>query len=85
MSTGVASERIETARSVNREEFNTLRGKLFQAIEAFGLPAQQERAAKGVIRDVTWQSQAAMESALQGQYKGNGTGAPARNGRARTG
>lgn len=81
----MTSDRIDIARAVNREEFNTLRGKLFQAIEAFGLPDQQERAAKGVIRDVTWQSQAAMESALVGRYRGNGTGGAGGNGRARAG
>ena len=36
-----------------RDEMNTLRGHLFEAVEATGMPATQESAFKGLIRTYT--------------------------------
>jgi hypothetical protein len=49
-----------------REDMNRLRGRLFQSIEAVGLPEKQENAMKGVIRSTTYDAQANVEAALRG-------------------
>jgi hypothetical protein len=46
---------------------NRLRGKLFQAVEAAGLPDKQEKAIKGLIRQLTYEAQANLESTLRGE------------------
>jgi hypothetical protein len=48
-----------------REEFNRVRGRMFQAIEAVGLPDKQERAMKGLVRSLTYDAQAGLESILR--------------------
>ena len=45
---------------------NRLRGRLFQAIEATGMEQKQEDAIKGLIRQLTYDSQANLESILRG-------------------
>ncbi|HWK25653.1 MAG TPA: hypothetical protein VNS09_03775 [Solirubrobacter sp.] len=64
---------IATSIDVNRQEGNRVRGRLFEAIEAAGLPERQENALKGVIRNVSYQHQTAVESALRGRNQGDGT------------
>ncbi|MCU1500596.1 MAG: hypothetical protein JWM47_4549 [Acidimicrobiales bacterium] len=49
-----------------REDMNRLRGRLFGAIEAIGLPEKQETAIKGLIRQLTYAGQADLESTLRG-------------------
>jgi hypothetical protein len=49
-----------------RSDMNRLRGRLFQAVEAAGLPDKQEHALKGVIRNTTYDAQADLESVLRG-------------------
>lgn len=48
-----------------RDHMNRLRGRLFGAIEATGMPTKQENAAKGLIRNLTYDAQADLESALR--------------------
>lgn len=47
------------------EEHDRLRGRLFEAIEAFGLVQRQEDAAKRLIRRITYESQARLEAILR--------------------
>jgi hypothetical protein len=49
-----------------RDGMNRLRGRLFQLVEACGLPDHQEHALKGCVRTTTYESQADIESALRG-------------------
>jgi hypothetical protein len=44
---------------------NRLRGRMFQVIEAAGLPERQETALKGVIRATTYDVQVAVEAELR--------------------
>ncbi len=48
-----------------RSDYNRLRGRLFQLIEAAGLPEKQELAMKGCIRSTTYDAQADLESAIR--------------------
>lgn len=48
-----------------RDTHNTLRGKLFGAIEAVGLPERQENAIKGLIRRASYEAQAELEAAIR--------------------
>jgi hypothetical protein len=48
-----------------RDEMNRLRGRMFQVIEAAGLPDRQETALKGVIRATTYDVQTAVEAELR--------------------
>lgn len=48
-----------------RKDMNRLRGKLFQVVESWGRPEKQELAMKGVIRSVTYEAQADLESNLR--------------------
>lgn len=48
-----------------RDDMNRLRGRLFGAIEAVGLPTKQENAIKGLIRQLTYDAQASLESTLR--------------------
>jgi hypothetical protein len=50
-----------------RDHMNRLRGRLFQTIEAVGLAEKQETAAKGLIRQLTYDAQADLEQALKGK------------------
>jgi hypothetical protein len=54
-----------TAIQAVRDDMNRLRGKLFGAIEAAGLPQRQEDALKRIIRQQTYATQADVESALR--------------------
>jgi hypothetical protein len=49
-----------------RRTMDRLRGRAFQQVEAAGLPQKQEDAVKGVIRHLTYDAQADLESALRG-------------------
>jgi hypothetical protein len=69
MSADVDMPRLnQTDRTIDvlRTDMNRLRGKLFGAIEAAGLPDRQENALKGLIRQLTYDAQADIESALRG-------------------
>lgn len=59
----------DDALTVMREDYNRLRGRLFGAIEAIGLPIRQENAIKGLIRHLTYDSQANLEAALRRESK----------------
>jgi hypothetical protein len=48
-----------------REDFNRLRGRLFQAVESWGPPGAQETAIKGVIRSLTYDMQTSLEATLR--------------------
>jgi len=48
---------------------NRLRGRLFGCVEAAGLPEKQENALKGLIRQLTYDSQANLEAALHGEER----------------
>lgn len=52
----------ERVVKVFREDMNRMRGKLFMAVEAAGLPERQEDALKGLIRQVSYQAQADVEA-----------------------
>lgn len=52
--------------AVMRDHMNRLRGRLFGAVEATGMPAKQENATKGLIRNLTYDAQADLEAALRG-------------------
>ena len=54
----------ETIQQV-RDELNRMRGHLFETVEAMALPEGQEHGAKGLIRTITYNSQANIESALR--------------------
>jgi hypothetical protein len=63
----VSTAEADAAIAQMREDMNRLRGRLFQTIEAIGLPERQESAAKGLIRRLTYDSQADLESCLRGE------------------
>lgn len=48
-----------------RDDMNRLRGRLFGAVEATGMPTKQENALKGLIRQLTYDTQANLESHLR--------------------
>lgn len=48
-----------------RDGMNRLRGGLFSAIEATGLPTKQENALKGLVRQLSYDAQANIEAALR--------------------
>jgi len=48
-----------------RTDMNRLRGRLFQLIEAAGLPDKQEDALKGCVRAQTYDAQARLEAGLR--------------------
>ena len=49
-----------------RDGFNRIRGGLFSAVEAVGLPDKQENALKGLIRQLTYDAQSNIEGSLRG-------------------
>jgi hypothetical protein len=49
-----------------RQSMDMLRGRLFMAIEAVGLPQKQEAAFKSLVRTLTYEDQARLESILRG-------------------
>lgn len=55
----------ETAIKEVRDDMNRLRGRLFGAIEATGMPTKQENAVKGLIRQLTYDAQANLEGILR--------------------
>lgn len=57
---------IEPAIEEVRTSFNRLRGRLFGAIEATGMPDKQELALKSLVRQLTYDGQASLESILRG-------------------
>lgn len=61
---------IEVPLTAVREGMNRLRGRLFGAIEAAGLPERQEAGIKGLIRSTTYDLQADLESALRKDQHG---------------
>ncbi len=50
-----------------RRDANRLRGRLFQLIEAAGLPEKQELALKGCVRSTTYDGQSDLESAIRAE------------------
>jgi hypothetical protein len=62
----IATEPVPT-RGIQtlRDDMNRLRGRLFQAIEAAGMPAKQEDAIKALIRQLTYDAQANLEASLR--------------------
>ncbi len=48
-----------------RGDYNRLRGRLFQLIEAAGLPDKQELALKGCIRTTSYDAQADLEALIR--------------------
>jgi hypothetical protein len=50
---------------VMRAHMNRLRGRLFQAVEATGVPEKQQVAIKGLIRNLTYDAQADLEALLK--------------------
>lgn len=48
-----------------RGDYNRLRGRLFQLIEAAGLPDKQELALKGCIRTTSYDAQANLEAMVR--------------------
>lgn len=48
-----------------REDMNRLRGNLFGALEAVGMPEKQENAAKGLVRRLTYDAQSNLEATLR--------------------
>ena len=48
-----------------RDEFASMRAHLFEMIEATGLAQSQQNGLKGLIRTITYDSQASVEAALQ--------------------
>lgn len=59
----------EQAIATVREDMNRLRGRLFGAIEATGMPTKQQNATKGLVRHLTYDAQANLESILRGGTK----------------
>lgn len=55
----------ERAIEAVRVDMNRLRGKLFGAIEATGMPTKQEDAVKNLIRHLTYDAQANLEATLR--------------------
>lgn len=48
-----------------REDYNRLRGRVFEALEATGMPEAQCTAIKRVVRRLTYDSQASLEALLR--------------------
>jgi hypothetical protein len=48
-----------------RDEMNTLRGRMFGACEATGMPEKQESAFKNLIRQQTYETQRKLESTIR--------------------
>jgi hypothetical protein len=49
-----------------RDHMNRLRGRLFGLVEATGMPGKQQDGFKSVIRALTYDAQADLESTLRG-------------------
>lgn len=62
-----AQETTDPAITSMREDMNRLRGRLFGALEAVGLPDKQENAVKGLVRTLTYEIQASLEATLRGR------------------
>lgn len=58
---------MSQARAIQtiRTDMNRLRGRMFQALEAMGLPTKQENAAKGLVRQLTYDAQANLEAEIR--------------------
>ena len=52
-----------------RDEFGRMRAHLFEMVEAAGMPERQEAGFKGLIRTITYESQASVEAALRGRER----------------
>ena len=55
----------DSAIQAVRDDMNRLRGRMFEAVEATGLPGKQEDALKRLIRRCTYDTQADLESVLR--------------------
>ena len=66
------TENEQRALDVLNVELNRMRGKLFEVVEAVGLPEKQETAIKRLIRSQSFSSQNLIQSALRGDYVGDG-------------
>jgi hypothetical protein len=58
--------RQQEAIQALRDGMNRVRGGLFSAVEAVGLPTKQENALKGLVRQLTYDAQGNIEAALRG-------------------
>jgi hypothetical protein len=63
----------ERALDILNSELNRMRGKLFEVVEATGIPDKQEEAFKRLIRRTSYDSQNLIASALRGNYQGDGS------------
>lgn len=63
----------ERALDIMNSELNRMRGKLFEVVEAVGLPEIQEEAFKRLVRRTSFDSQNLIASALRGSYQGDGS------------
>jgi hypothetical protein len=63
----------ERALDILNSELNRMRGKLFEVVEATGIPDKQEEAFKRLIRRTSYDSQNLIASALRGSYQGDGS------------
>jgi hypothetical protein len=68
-----SSSQADAAIRELRDEMNRLRGRLFQAVEAAGLPDRQEQALKGLVRQASYDVQSSVEAALRREHATNGT------------
>lgn len=55
----------ELAISQVRSDMNRLRARLFDLVEVAAMPDEQQRAFKGLIRTLTYDSQATLEALLR--------------------
>ena len=55
----------EEVREQIRGDFDRLRGRLFEMLEAIGMPERQLDAAKRMIKRQTYDSQASLEATLR--------------------
>ena len=61
------TETQSEAVDVLRGDFDRMRGRLFELVEATGMPDRQEEAFKRLIRRLTYDSQGAIEAILRGK------------------
>jgi hypothetical protein len=55
-----------------RREFDKIRGRLFEMVEATGMAPKQEEALKKLIRRLTYDAQANLEQVMRERVNGRG-------------
>lgn len=55
-----------------RDEFARMRAHLFEMVEACGFPERQDAGFKGMIRTITYESQATIEASLRRRSTNHG-------------